>query len=788
MIGVMAELVTSVASLCPEVEPARVEAMWGRLDQEYRRRFEREETAEHVRRLCRLSMENPVEVMIEPPDEKGGRIVCTVLAFDGPFVFSSITGTMAGTGFTIDEGDVYTLPAVRSGNTTPGSPALRRRFGPRRTVAKAPSRDPHRSGVIIDQFGGRLIESAGAYEEWASRFEAALREVLTLLMAGDEASRDAARRRVNELVTSRLAASVERRPDAVMQPLEMDLVPLEEGGEAGVRLTIVGQDTPAFLYTLSTALSLRGLDLRRVRIRQEGEGGGGGGGGGERVRDTLDLADPRGRPLDGRTLERIRLSVLLTKQFTYFLGSAPDPFTALQRFERMAQDLLQEGDAGEDLAKQLGDPRAMRDLARLLGASDYLWEDFIRGQYEQLLPILEPHLDQRRFSDPVETLPLRLERALGGAVGLAEQQDRVNRFKDAELYRIDLDHILTPGVDFRELSRRLTALAEVLIDKAAELVYADLVRSYGPPAFKGSKRETHLTRHSPLVTRHAPGYAVFGLGKLGGQALGYASDLELLLVYRGDGRTAGGKRDGITHVEFFDQWAKETASFLRTKREGIFEVDPRLRPYGTNGPLAVSLEMFRKYYVEEASSREAGAREFERLALVRLRWVAGDAGLGHELERLRDQAVYEGPPVDLEALWEVWDKGKAQKLAAEPGRANAKFGDGALVDLESAVQLLQVEWARGGDDGRGGVPQLRTPRLSEALEGLRRAGVLSAAEYAQLGGAYNFLRRLINALRMLRGNAKDLFLPPPGSDEAKHVAAADATRGGRVAGGGGPVI
>jgi len=56
------------------------------------------------------------------------------------------------------------------------------------------------------------------------------------------------------------------------------------------------------------------------------------------------------------------------------------------------------------------------------------------------------------------------------------------------------------------------------------------------------------------------------------------------------------------------------------------------------------------------------------------------------------------------------------------------------------------------------------------MEGLRRAGVLSPKEFADLYGAYQFLRRLINSLRMLRGNAEDLFLPPTDSDEFLHLA------------------
>lgn len=226
----------------------------------------------------------------------------------------------------------------------------------------------------------------------------------------------------------------------------------------------------------------------------------------------------------------------------------------------------------------------------------------------------------------------------------------------------------------------------------------------------------------------------------------------------------------MTNAELFEALVRETSRFIRTKREGIFQVDLRLRPYGTKGPLASSLRLFREYY-----GLSGPAHPFERLALVRLRWIAGSARLGNEVEQLRDQFVYDSPRFDLDVLWDLWNKRHEQK--ERPGQLNAKYSSGALTDLEGTVLLLQTTHARR-------VPQLRTPRLSAALEGLRRGGVLAPEDYADLVGAYRFLRRLINALRMLRGNAQDLFLPPLGSDELTHLArrVGYETRGGRTPG------
>ena len=68
----------------------------------------------------------------------------------------------------------------------------------------------------------------------------------------------------------------------------------------------------------------------------------------------------------------------------------------------------------------------MQEFAKLLGASDFLWEDFIRLQAESLLPIFKPHIAEgKRFCEPAETIPYRMEQALEVSVGLAEQSERL---------------------------------------------------------------------------------------------------------------------------------------------------------------------------------------------------------------------------------------------------------------------------------------------------------------------------------------------------------------------------
>ncbi len=398
----------------------------------------------------------------------------------------------------------------------------------------------------------------------------------------------------------------------------------------------------------------------------------------------------------------------------------------------------------------LSSQKVLQDLAQLLGASSFLWEDFVRLQYEELIPLLGPGVPGKGLVEPVELLPERLELALGGAKDPEEFARRLNELKDREIYLYDLDHILAPQrrasadeesfiSDFLTLSRRLTALAEVVIDAAASFAWRQLAARFGEPR---------------TVAGLPVKLAIMGLGKLGGVALGYASDIELLFVYSDNGSTEG--PEVIGNAEFFDTLVRTVLRLVHAKREGIFHIDLRLRPFGASGPLACSLESFCTYYVPGG-----GSHSLERLSLVRLRAVGGDKELGHRVERLRNEMVYAARSIDLAELRDIRLKQAQDKV--QPGRLNAKFSPGALVDLEYAVQVLQV--THGAAEAR-----LRTPRIHEALDALASIGVVDAAEAEELVSAYRFFRHLINGLRMLRGSAQDLFLPGLDDDEYLHLA------------------
>ncbi len=686
-----------------------------RLDAAYFHRFSLADVCAHLSALAKLASRNPVEIIITARAEH--QVECTVLAFDYPFEFSLITGVLAGLGFSIQSGGVHTYARVEAQAGTGRKP--KRRW--------SSQEDPERiwrRRRIVDHFAG-TVDSEQSLEDWTNALRQDMTAVFQWLENGTDADRVLAKQYVNERVAKRLAALP---PDehAVLYPMEIEIDNQHPGA---TRLRVLSEDTPAFLYSFSNALSLQGISIEHIGITTlQG-----------RVEDVLDVVRTGGEKIiDPEALNRIRLSVLLTKQFTLFLGKSPDAFSALSRFENLVQDVLKLPESGR-WVELLSSPKVLQDLARLLGASDFLWEDMIRQQYETLIPMMSPHLSGRKFAQPSETLPERLDQVMADAGTYEAKCERLNEFKDQEIFHIDLDHILTPEIDFRELSEHLTFLAEQVIRHAVKAVEEHLLQRYGRP-------RTVAGMEAPL--------AILGLGKFGGAALGYASDIELLFVYSDQGETDG--PESIGNGEYFENLVVEVTRFIRSKREGIFNLDLRLRPYGSDGPWACSLESFCTYF---GPGGEAHA--LERLALVRLRAVGGDRALGQQVERLRDEFIYGTAELNVKDLREMRLRQFAEKI--QSNRVNAKFSPGGLVDLEYDVQILQVMYGKDN-------PALRTPRIHQALKALHGAGVLEAQESEELIKAYGFLRELINALRMLRGSAQDLFLPAPDSDEYGHLA------------------
>ncbi|QDT16494.1 [protein-PII] uridylyltransferase family protein [Alienimonas californiensis] len=702
--------------------PAPVAPHADRMPQSYKAAFAADQIADHAGLLGGLTLDRPVALRAQPLPEdaaepllseesRASGVALTVACFDQRGDFAAVCGLLFARGWDIGTADVFCESTL---GTSEGR------------------------GVIMTFTLYRAEGANGETPSW-KEFGEELGELLRASRRGEARS---ARADLAALVATAVRPAAAERPGSALPapppPMTLDLD--NAAAEDCTVLRVRAADQPGLLYGLTNALALFGMDLRRVAVRTRG---------GEAA-DVLHLTDRRGLKItDDRRLAELKAATALVGQFTHLLPYSPDPRRALTNFSEMLESLFRRDDWVEEVSR-LGRSEALTAVAGVLGVSDFLWHDFLRLQHENLFPIVASpeELDRRRTRAELEE-ELAAELAAPPGTGESPRQAarrRLNRFKDRAMFRTDMRHILgktkSGGVaGFSAFAEELTDIAEVVLSAAVRLALESLVADYGEP-------------------RNAEGVpvpvAVCALGKCGGRELGFASDVELLVVYAEGGDTAGGARGRIGVSEFYNKLVKRLKDSVEAKREGIFELDFRLRPYGQAGAAAVRKDTFAEYF-----GPGGAAWPYERQALIKLRPIAGDEAFGREILALRDALIFGGRSADRAAVLAMREKQLRQLVT--PGTVNAKLSPGALVDVEYLVQILQ--WEYGGDD-----TELRTPGTLAALTALHVGGHLSTPDHDELRDAYGFLRGLINALRVVRGNAKDLTVPPAGTEEFAFLA------------------
>lgn len=669
--------------------------------------FDGEDIARHLGRSIALTDEQPVAVEIRPEGPGAWRV--EVVGFDAFELLSTLCTLLAVHGLSIVAGQAFTSDP----RLAPALPAPRRRGRPGRPPAPRSSRDPDRRPRVVDVFWVRRAEGDDGATDWDA-FRGELTDLVLLLRA--DRSEEVHRRLIPRLVA--LMGRFRPEPTA-LDPIDLTIEPAGEGFATVVRVGT--RDNFGFLSLTASALALCGVMIVQADIRTRSG----------RVDDTFWVTDRFGRRIEDECrLRELRLSLILIEHYSTYLPHATDPEAALVHFSRFAADTMARPDWGDEYAA-LDRPEVLDALVRVLGESDFLWEDYLHAQPENLLPMVVDPGQWRRGRTLAELVSDR-DSALAGVPNLDDQARALRRFRDREFFRAGVRVILGLNGGQEGFAAELSDVAEVLL-RGADRVARDAL--------------------DPLLPRTADNLPVpttlLALGKCGGRELGFGSDLELMLVYAD--RDVAGQAGAA-----FDRYVTSLKQVVAGTPGGTFDVDFRLRPYGRAGPLATPLSAFSGYY-----RADGPAWNYERQALIKLRAVAGDPLLGREVEELRDRFVYGPEPFDLDGCRRL------RRLQVEqlvrPGALNAKYSPGALVDVEYLVQALQI--IHGRDE-----PSLRTPSTVRAIDALEASRRLTPVRAGQLRSAYHFYRGLIDALRVVHGHARDLAVPAAGSDEFARLA------------------
>lgn len=420
--------------------------------------------------------------------------------------------------------------------------------------------------------------------------------------------------------------------------------------------------------------------------------------------------------------------LLLLPDLIAALKHTGDPDMALNSLERFLGELPPEAQFITEARKQ---PGVLTSLIVLFGASRFLADYCATAAAETFGLLCRPAY----LADPSskEQLDDRLTAMLRDVTGDEYFFRALRRFRKREMLRIGLRDLLGKA-DLTETVGELSNLAEVCLQAAYERADAELRGRFGKPVVL-----------KPDGASIPAGFAVIGMGKLGGGELNFSSDIDLMYVYTSDGETEGAAgTDGsqtnrISNHQYFIKLAERISAAIGQNTEDgfVFRVDLRLRPEGQRGPLAQSLGGYEIYY-------ESWGQTWERSALIKARPVAGDGTVGREFLARITPFVYR-KYLDFGAIVEIREmKQKINRDVEQKGKTHrdVKLGYGGIREIEFLIQSLQLIY--GGRD-RG----LREKNSLKALHTLAQKGLLSYQEVADLSKAYTFLRTVEHRLQIL---------------------------------------
>ena len=376
-------------------------------------------------------------------------------------------------------------------------------------------------------------------------------------------------------------------------------------------------------------------------------------------------------------------------------------------------------------------PSTLEVLTRVCGTSLYL-ADMLIASPELFDLLTVPTLIERSKTlaeKQTEALQVVKEAPDGRLLSM------LKRYKNDEIWRIALRNILG-NATLPDTTQELSDLAEATLQAIYPEIEAELREAHGTP----------LAPDGTPVT-----FAIIAMGKFGGRELNFSSDLDVMYVYSADGETI----KGTPNVEYFSAIGLELVNRLAGSGVSIYEVDLRLRPHGTGGAIALPLAGYQNYY-------DNTAEVWERQALTRARVVAGDIEhLGNQFLEIAHAFCY-GDALTSEEIAEIVHTRQRKEAQAtrktstrrrrggkaQTSTVNVKSGYGGLVDIEFAVQTLQLVHG-------GGETSVRVQNTPLAIERLHEIGVLTEAQCDGFSEAYQFLRRVENALRIVHDRALD---------------------------------
>ncbi len=298
----------------------------------------------------------------------------------------------------------------------------------------------------------------------------------------------------------------------------------------------------------------------------------------------------------------------------------------------------------------------------------------------------------------------------------------------------DLD---SPVVISAESPERLVATKrlEYLRIAARDLTRVDALEATGA-ALAALGRDVLAASCTLAEAEHL---AVIGMGKLGGDELNYASDIDVMFV---------GEAEHAAMVK--------AARHVLDHARRCFRVDANLRPEGRDGPLARTVASYEAYW-------DKWAQPWEFQALLKARPVAGDPELGAAYHAAATERLWSRhfSADDLRSVRAMKERAESEIAKKGLSEREVKRGRGGIRDIEFSAQLLQLVHGRLD-------PELRSPTTLVALREMAEAGYVDRADAEGFADAYRFLREVEHRLQLV--DEQQVHAVPKGDDERSRLA------------------
>ncbi len=386
------------------------------------------------------------------------------------------------------------------------------------------------------------------------------------------------------------------------------------------------------------------------------------------------------------------------KNLVRFIASSRSPTAVLSLFER--------------------DPSSLQALLQTLAVSPGLADQLIADPESfDLLRTTDGQPAPRHFL--VDELQSELD-----AIDRPERAaDAIAKFVDREVLRIAYGEFvreLSPDV----VGRQLAYVADATLEAALAHVVRDHARRGAEP---------------DRADGSTPRFVVIGLGALGGEELGYAEPLKLVVLCDQI------DRGNVGHVAYYESivgglirllWPDDGAS-------GGIPVDLSQQPDSIAA---------RVFGLDEATAFYEGSnRVWQRMGFVKARVCAGDRELGDEFLQRLEPWVYRAylSRTDLGEIHALRLNLERRAERIDAAGDNVDNDPGGRRDVELTVQFLQLLHGRD-------VADVRRANTHDAIVALEQAGCITHQEATLLGENYARLSRLGHQLSMIVGRAASL--------------------------------